>query len=409
MRLAIVGGGVSGLVAASLLHPRYDITVFEAGDRVGGHTHTVPVDLDGRRWDVDTGFIVYNERNYPNFTQLLARLGVPTQPSTMSFSVRSERLDLEYNGSSLGQLYGQRRNLFRPSFHRMVLDIVRFNRTAPRAIRDGAATATIAEYVAAARYSAPFVDQYLVPMASAIWSQPRTRVLEMPLAFVVRFFEHHGMLTVDDRPQWRVVAGGSQRYVAALTEPFRDRLRVRHPVRAVTRSPDHVTVDGERFDGVVLACHSDQALALLQDPSDAERAILGALPYQANDVVLHTDTSLLPRRQSLWAAWNYHLETDAAAPVAITYDMNILQTLAAPVTFCVSLNRTAGIAPERVIKRLVYHHPIYSSAGVRAQSRWSEISGQRRTHYCGAYWGYGFHEDGVTSALAVARTLGGAS
>src|SRR5439155_8458888 len=356
---------VSGLVAASLLHPRYDITIFEAGDQVGGHTHTVAVDSGGRRWDVDTGFIVYNERNYPNFTRLLARLGVTTQPSTMSFSVRSERLDLEYNGSSIGQLYGQRRNLFRPSFHRMVLDMLRFNRNAPRAIRDGAATATIAEYVAAARYSAPFVDHYLVPMASAIWSQPRTRVLEMPLAFVVRFFEHHGMLTVNDRPQWRVVTGGSQRYVAALTEPFRDRLRVRHPVGAVTRSSDHVTVDGERFDAVILACHSDQALALLEDPSEAERAILGALPFQANDVVLHTDTSLLPRRRFLWAAWNYHLDADAAAPVAITYDMNILQTLPAPVTFCVSLNRTAGIAPERVIKRMVYHHPIYSSAGVR--------------------------------------------
>lgn len=408
MRIAIVGGGISGLVAAHLLHPDHDITLFEANPTVGGHTHTVDVETEAGAWAVDTGFIVYNERNYPHFSALLARLGVASQPCTMSFSVRDERADLEYNGSTLNRLFGQRRNLLRPSFYRMVCDILRFNRAAPRAIRDGARGATLAEYIAVARYSRTFVDHYLVPMASALWSQPRTQVLEMPLAFLVRFFEHHGMLALHGRPGWRVVEGGAQRYVDALTRSFRDRIRLGEPVRAVTRYPDRVAVDGATFDDVIFACHADQALGILTDPSPSERESLGAFPYQANDVVLHTDPSLLPRRRSLWAAWNYHLREDPTAPVAITYNLNILQTLAAPpsLTYCVTLNRTAEVAPATVLRRFTYHHPIYTEAGVQAQRRHAEISGVNRTHYCGAYWGHGFHEDGVTSALVVCRRFG---
>jgi predicted NAD/FAD-binding protein len=406
VRLAIIGGGIAGLVAAHLLHRDHAITMFEANDYPGGHTHTLPVRVGNATWEVDTGFIVYNEQNYPRFTQLLARLGVATQASYMSFSVRADRADFEYNGTTLNQLFGQRRNLLKPSFYRMVRDILRFNREAPSAILDGAARATLVEYVSAAHYSRQFVDHYLVPMASALWSQPRARVLDMPLAFLVQFLEQHGMLALHDRPAWRVIRGGARRYVEALIRPYRDRIRLRHAVRAVTRHPTHVDVDGETFDEVMFACHADQALGILTDPTPAERGILAAFPYQANNVVVHTDASLLPRRRALWAAWNYHLADDPAAPVAVTYDMNILQTLDAPVTFCVTLNRTADVAPERVLRRLTYHHPIITTASVRAQGRHGEISGVNRTHYCGAYWGNGFHEDGVTSAIAACKPFG---
>jgi predicted NAD/FAD-binding protein len=407
LRIAIVGGGIAGLVAAHLLHPDHDITLFEANDYVGGHTHTVPVTTASGRWPVDTGFIVYNERNYPAFTALLARLGVATQPTSMSFSVRSDALEFEYNGSSLDQLFGQRSNLLRPSFYRMAADILRFGRQAPLAIRDGAARATLSEYARDAGYSGRFLAHYLVPMAAALWSQPQQHVLEMPLAFLVRFLDNHGMLRVNGRPEWRVVQGGSERYVAALTRPFASRIRLACAVRRVRRLPDGVTVDGERFDEAVLACHADQALAMLEDPTPVERDILSAIPYQANEVVLHTDASLLPRRRRLWAAWNYHLDRDPAAPPAVTYNMNILQTLPSPETFCVTLNRTGAVAPDRVVQRFTYHHPVFTTAGVRAQERHPEISGRHHTHYCGAYWGNGFHEDGVASAYRAALAIGG--
>jgi uncharacterized protein len=407
LRIAIVGGGIAGLVAAHLLHPDHDITLFEANDYVGGHTHTVRITAASGQWPVDTGFIVYNERNYPAFTALLARLGVATQPTSMSFSVRSDALGFEYNGSSLNQLFGQRANLLRPSFYRMAADILRFGRQAPLAIRDGAAHATLGDYACAAGYSDRFLAHYLVPMASALWSQPQQQVLEMPLAFLVRFLENHGMLRVTGRPEWRVVQGGSERYVAALTRPFATRIRLASPVRRVRRLPNGVTVDGERFDEAVLACHADQALALLEDPTPVERDILSAMPYQANDVVLHTDASLLPRRRRLWAAWNYHLDRDPTAPAAVTYNMNILQTLPSPETFCVTLNRSRAVAPDRVVQRFTYHHPVFTTAGVRARARHAEISGRQHTHYCGAYWGNGFHEDGVASAYRAARAIRG--
>lgn len=405
MRVAIVGGGISGLVAAHLLHTDHDITLFEANAYLGGHTHTVRVAGTTGEWSIDTGFIVYNERNYPAFTALLARLGVATQPTSMSFSVRSDACGFEYNGSSLNQLFGQRTNLLRPSFYRMAVDILRFGRYAPIAIRD-AADITLADYARDAGYSDRFLDHYLVPMASALWSQPQQRVLAMPLRFLVQFLDHHGMLRVHGRPEWRVVQGGSRRYVDALIRPFASRIRLEQAVRRLRREPDGVVVDGERFDEVVLACHADQAVALLEDPTPAEREILSAIPYRANDVVLHIDASLLPRRRRLWAAWNYHLDRDPAAPPAVTYNMNILQTLDAPETFCVTLNRTDAVAPDRILQRFTYHHPVFSTAAVRAQTRYAEISGHHRTHYCGAYWGNGFHEDGVASAYRACRTVG---
>jgi predicted NAD/FAD-binding protein len=406
MKIAIVGTGISGLTSAHLLQRSHEVTLFEANDYVGGHTNTIRVALEDGEWNVDTGFIVYNEHNYPNFTRLLAKLGVETQPSTMSFSVRCDRTGLEYNGSTLRQLFVQKRNLLRPSFHRMLRDILRFNREALRATDAMAAGTTLAEFLRAGRYSKQFIEHYLVPMGSAIWSAPANKVLQMPMDFFVRFFDNHGMLTVNDRPQWRVIKGGSQRYVEKLTTPFADRIRLGTPVRNVVRHDDHVDVDGEQFDHVVFACHSDQALTILTDPSSAEREILGAMPYQENEIVLHTDTSLLPRARPAWAAWNYHISGDADAPVQLTYNMNVLQSLAAPHTFCVSLNVTEAIDPAKVLHRVRYHHPVYTVQGIEAQGRRAEISGTSRTHFCGAYWGNGFHEDGVNSALAVGKAFG---
>jgi predicted NAD/FAD-binding protein len=405
MRIAIVGSGVSGLVAARRLHPRHDVTVFEADDRIGGHVHTWAVQRRGREYSVDSGFIVCNERNYPNFLALLSELGIRTQPSTMSFSVRHDGANLEYNGSSLRQLFAQPTNAVRPRFLRMLAEVLRFNREAPRRARRGGPGLTLGALLADGRYSASLRDWYLVPMGSAIWSLPASRVLEMPARFFVDFFDNHGMLSVDDRPLWRVVQGGSARYVEALAAPLRDLIRRRHRVGRVERFPGHVEVDRERFDRVVLACHSDQALRMLADPLRAEREVLGALPYQANDVVLHTDTSLLPRRRVAWGAWNYRVKEDPAAPAVVTYNMSLLQSLDAPETFCVTLNATDDIDSARVIGRVTYHHPVVTQAGVAARARRGEVSGPNRTHYCGAYWGNGFHEDGVVSGLDVVREI----
>jgi len=410
MRVAVVGSGVSGLVAARELHRAHDITVFEADRRVGGHVHTWTLHAGGRSWPVDSGFIVYNERNYPRFTRLLAELGVESRPSTMGFSVRSDRTGLEYSGSSLRGLFVQPRNVVNPAFLRMLADILRFNREAPRAVRRRpAGEEPLGALLERGRYSRAFREWYIQPMASAIWSVPLARVLEMPAAFFVRFFENHGLLTLGDRPRWRVVRGGSARYVDALVAPFRDRIRVGRRVRRVARFADRVEVDGEPFDRVVLACHSDQVLELLADPTAAEREVLGALPYQVNDAVVHTDVSMLPRSRAAWASWNYRLGGDPAGPATLTYNMNILQSLDAPETFCVTLNGGDAIDPTRVLGRVRYHHPVYTVAGEAARRRRGEISGPNRTHYCGAYWGNGFHEDGVVSGLAAAREIGAAA
>ncbi|MFO1422471.1 MAG: FAD-dependent oxidoreductase [Candidatus Competibacteraceae bacterium] len=409
MKIAIIGTGISGLTAAWRLCRTHDLTLFEANDYIGGHTHTVEVEIRGRRHAVDTGFIVFNDWTYPNFIALLEQLGVASQPTTMSFSVRCERTGLEYNGENLNTLFAQRRNLFRPSFHRMIRDILRFNREAP-ALLDGPRDLSLDAWLREGHYSQEFTDHYILPMAAAIWSAEPGLVGEMPARFFVRFFKNHGLLNISDRPQWRVIRGGSRTYVEALTAPFRDRIRLNCPVAWVRRHPTHVQVKPwggpvERFDEVIIATHSDQALRLLADPTPCEREILGAIPYQENEVVLHTDIHLLPRWKRAWAAWNYHLPAQPRERVAVTYNMNILQGLDTPATLCVTLNCGEAIDPARVLYRTTYHHPVFTEAGVRAQARRDEISGFNRTWYCGAYWRYGFHEDGVNSGLAVARGL----
>lgn len=409
-KVAVVGSGIAGNVAAYRLHRAgHDVTVFEADDRIGGHTHTHVVALDGEMQQVDTGFIVFNDRTYPHFVALLDELGVASQPSAMSFSVRNDASGLEYNGTSLNGLFAQRLNLLRPGFLGMLAEILRFHREASSLLADDGSETKLGAYLEAHRFGGRFVDDYLVPMGAAIWSTEPARMFDFPARFFVRFLHNHGMLTVNDRPTWRVIRGGSMRYVERLVAPFRDRIRLASPVEQVRRLPEGVMLqvrgcEGERFDHVFLACHADQALRILADASREEREILGALPYQRNEALLHTDTSLLPRRKRAWAAWNYHRLPGPRTGVALTYDMNVLQRLHSRHTFCVTLNAAEHVDESCVLRRMEYAHPLFTPAGAAAQRRHAEISGVRRTHYCGAYWRYGFHEDGVVSALqALAR------
>ncbi|MBP6383148.1 MAG: FAD-dependent oxidoreductase [Pseudomonadales bacterium] len=413
MRIAIAGAGISGLTAAWLLSRRHEVTVFEAEERIGGHTATVDVSLDGERHAIDTGFIVFNDRTYPNFIRLMDELGVASQPTEMSFSVSSERDGVEYAGSSLDSLFAQRGNLLRPAFWRMLRDILRFNRRAAADLEQGRIPEgmLLGDYLARNGYSREFRDWYLVPMGAAIWSSGTRGMTDFPVEFFVRFFRNHGLLTVTDQPQWRTIRGGSRTYLDPLTRRFAGAIRTNDPVQRITRQPDGVSVQtraglNEHFDHVVLGCHSDQALALLGDPSGEERGILCAIPYQENDVVLHTDTRVLPRARRAWSSWNYRLRPGAEELPVLSYDMNILQRLESRHTFCVTLNDTAAIDPERILGRYRYSHPVFSVEGVRAQQRWAEINGVRRTWFCGAWWANGFHEDGVTSALRVADALG---
>ncbi len=403
MKIAIIGSGIAGNVVAHRLHREHDVTVFEAAGHVGGHSHTHVVEQATRRYAVDTGFIVFNDRTYPHFVALLGELGVDSQESSMSFSVRCESTGLEYNGTTLNALFAQRRNLVRPSFLGMVRDILRFNREAPALLGEKAGELPLGELLARGRYGRAFTEHYIVPMGAAIWSTDPAAMLAFPARFFVRFLHNHGMLTVDDRPVWRTVRGGSARYVEKLTAPFRERIRLNTPVEWIRRSPGSVILkarghEAARYDAAFVACHSDQALALLRDASGPERDVLGAIRYQRNDAVLHTDERMLPKRRLARAAWNYHVLPERR-PVALTYDMNILQRLDAPERFLVTLNCGDAIDPEKIIKRLVYHHPLFTRESIAAQGRHAELNRGRRTYYCGAYWRNGFHEDGVVSAL----------
>ncbi|WP_136248681.1 NAD(P)/FAD-dependent oxidoreductase [Halomonas borealis] len=413
-RIAVVGSGISGMAAGWYLSGQHEVTLFEADTRLGGHTATMDVELEGRHYAIDTGFIVFNDWTYPHFRRLLETLGVASQPTEMSFSVHETARDFEYNGHSLPRLFAQWTNLLRPSFHGLLRDILRFNREASQAMVDGRLPAdlTLGDYLDAGGYGDAFQRRYLLPMGAAIWSASIGELRDFPARFFVSFFHHHGLLAVNERPQWYTLVGGSRAYIPALTAPYAARIRLATPVHGIRREADGVRLRNaageEHFDQVVLACHADQALALLDDADDAECQILGALPYQDNTVVLHTDTRLLPRRRRAWASWNYRLDgRDDDARASVTYDMNLLQRLDAPHTFCVTLNDEASIDPARVLGRYTYAHPRFSLAGLDAQARHAEISGpHRRTHFCGAYWRNGFHEDGVWSALRVARGLG---
>jgi len=411
VRIAIVGAGVSGLVAAHLLNRHHEIVVFEAGVYAGGHANTVRVDTPHQTHQVDTGFMVLNDRNYPNFERLLSQLGVATQPTSMSFGVSDGHGDFEYNSASPNGLFAKRTHLATPWFHRMIADLLRFNRRARELLAGAGGDISLAAWLAEHRFSEAFVQRLIVPQVSAVWSADPRQMWSFPARFVAEFFDNHGMLAFTGRPHWSTVAGGSQSYVRALVDPWRDRLRLATPVDSIERLKDGVLLkprggEPERFDEVVIATHSDQALAMLADADAREHEVLGALPYQANEAVLHTDTGLLPRRRRAWASWNYHLLDSQTERAAVTYHMNRLQSLGAERELCVTLNRTSAIDPSQVIRTIPYAHPVYTTEGVRAQTRHDEISGRNHTHYCGAYWGWGFHEDGVASALVVGRRFG---
>lgn len=410
MKVAVIGTGIAGMVAArELFRAGCELTVFESEPRIGGHTHTVDVELGGRRVAVDTGFIVFNQRTYPNFVNLLRELGVGWKDSSMSFSATDARSGLEYNGTNLSGLFAQRRNLLRPSFWSLIRGILRFYREAPAVLDDPGDERTLGEFLAAGRYPRAFVEQHLVPMAAAVWSAGDTDIRRFPLRPFVSFFANHGFLSVDDRPQWLVVQGGSRSYAQALTAPFADRIRLATPVQGVRRTAGGVELETrgglERFERVVLATHADVSLKLLRDASPKERELLTAFPYQRNEVVLHTDPRVMPRCPRAWASWNAYVPTAAGQRVTVSYWMNELQGLRDVPDVFVTLNRDGAIAPETVLRRMVYHHPIFTHAAFRAQARHGEIDGRGGVHFCGAYWGYGFHEDGVKSALAVVPRL----
>jgi predicted NAD/FAD-binding protein len=412
MKIAIIGAGISGLSTAYYLSRNHQISVFEAADKIGGHTATVDVDYEGRQLAIDTGFIVFNDWTYPNFIELMNKLGVESRPTEMSFSVRCESTGLEYGGNNLNAMFAQRRNMLRPSFYKMIKDILRFNREAIHDLESGgiSQSITLGEYLRANNYGEAFVYQYILPMGCAIWSASTERMIDFPLRFFVQFFKNHGLLSVNDRPQWRVIQGGSRSYLDPLTEGFRNSIFTGANIKRIRRLGDSVELimaDGRilDFDHVVLACHSDQALALLGDASLAERSALKAIPYQENEVVLHTDEGLLPRKRAAWSSWNYLLRDRFQERAILTYDMNILQGIDSDTTFCVTLNATKSISPAKIIARFNYSHPVFSLDSVAATRRIEQINGNNNTWFAGAWLGNGFHEDGVVSARQVATAI----
>jgi len=415
VKIAIVGAGISGLAAAYRLHDRHDITVYEAEARPGGHTATADVVVDGECQRVDTGFIVFNDWTYPAFISLMDELDVPSQQSDMSFSVSCQSTGLEYAGvdgnlAMFNSLFAQRRRLFSPKYIGMLLDIVRFNCQATSdVIADTIPPDTLQEYVKRHRYSDMFRDFYLVPMASAIWSTPFNDMLEFPMPFMLQFMHRHGLISVNRRPKWRTITGGSDSYIAPMTSGFRDRIRLSTPVTGISRSETGVTVfteqESSEYEQVILACHSDQALSLLRDATSDEVQVLGAIRYQPNDVVLHTDVSVMPQNRRAWASWNYRMSDDRSGLPRLSYDMNRLMGLSSAHQFCVTLNDSDSIDASRVLGRYTYAHPIFDSAAAAAQQRWGEVNGTNRTWFCGAWWGKGFHEDGVSSALRVVEAI----
>jgi len=415
VNIAIIGSGIAGLSCAWKLANRANVELFEAEPTPGGHTATVDVEREGKHYAIDTGFIVYNNRTYPHFLSLLAELGIESQETEMSFSVSNLRSGLEYNGHSLSSLFAQRRNLFSPVFLRFVADILRFNRCGKRWLAQQNGDETLDDFLTSQRFSPFFAQHYILPMGAAIWSTSLAEMRTMPLSLFLQFFSHHGLLDVVNRPQWYVVPGGSRQYIRRLLALLDGKLQLHlnTPVQAVWRDQQGVTLETasgkQRFDQVIFACHSDQALKILQDATAEEHTMLSGVPYRDNEVVLHTDSRLLPKNRRAWASWNYHLndcETgDELTGASVTYNMNILQGIDAPQTFCVSLNPVQPIDASKVLGRYRYSHPQFGAESLAAQQQRLLLNGQHRSWFCGA-WSYnGFHEDGIRSALDVVAAM----
>lgn len=407
------------MAAAYFLSRNHEVHLFERDNRLGGHTHTHVIEDPGtgKAISVDTGFMVHNDRTYPNLIRLLAELGVETQSSDMSFGVSCQKTGFEYSSRGLSGFFAQRSNLFRPSHYRFFGELLRFNRVAARLLDDPAnISVTLGEYLERERFSREFTDRYLYPMSAAVWSTSPGQMRDFPVFTLIRFFDNHGFLGINTHPKWKTLRGGSHTYIAPLTKPYAAHVHLGTKINTIQRDDSRVTLrfaDGSKreFDQVVFATHGDQVLPSLETPSERERQVLGCFRTSTSQTWLHTDTAVLPRRRPAWASWNYHVSVEgmhhlASRPVAVTYDMNRLQSIDSPTRFCVTLNATDGIDDKKVLRRMEYSHPLYTLDSVRAQGRWAEISGHNRTHYCGAYWFYGFHEDGLNSSLRVARTLG---
>ncbi|MDP2562153.1 NAD(P)/FAD-dependent oxidoreductase [Psychrobium sp. 1_MG-2023] len=409
-KIAIIGSGISGLTTAYLLSKKYQVSVFEKNDYIGGHTATVDVEKSGRTYAIDTGFIVFNNKTYPNFLALLSEIGIGKQATEMSFSVHNCNTGLEYNGHNLNTLFAQRRNILNPKFWMLVKEILRFNKACKAIFSQNSYKVdyTLGAFLKDNGFSDFFAEHYILPMGAAIWSSSLTEMEGFEFRFFVQFFHNHGLLNIADRPQWYVIPQGSRSYLAPLCQPFKDNIHLNADISHIERQADSVTLsfnDGSTqiFDEVVLACHSDQALGLLRDASEDEQQVLSAMPYSTNSVVLHTDDSLLPVRKKAWASWNYQLSEDRAKAASVTYNMNILQGIESNDTFCVTLNQKEAINPDSILREFTYHHPIFSEQSIKAQQKRSLICGHNRTHFAGAYWHNGFHEDGVRSAVEVAE------
>jgi len=417
MKIAVIGSGISGMTVGHLLALNHEVHLFESDNRLGGHTHTHEVKVDSGTYNIDTGFIVHNNKNYTLFLKLLNKLGVKTQKSEMSFSVKVEKNGLEYNGSTINSLFSQRKNFLNINFYKMILDIVKFNKKATEYYLKNPnfdENKTLEEYLLENGYSDEFIESYIIPMGAAIWSAGREEMRHFPFGFFVRFFHHHGMLTIDDRPEWRTLIGGSKNYIGPLTKNFSQNIHLSTPVQSVRRTDKSIIVETlfegiqteMEFDQVVFATHADTTLRILSNANADEHQVLSGFSYRPNDVILHTDTSILPKKVLAHAAWNYFVPKHQRERVAITYHMNILQSIQSPETFLVSLNMDDLIDPKKVLKKISYSHPVYSLNSVKSQSQWDKISGLDRIHFCGAYWGNGFHEDGVKSAVKVAECFG---
>jgi len=408
-RIAVIGSGISGLVSAYLLSKRHNVTLFEQNDYLGGHTHTVLVDIKHEQYAIDTGFIVFNQKTYPNFCELIKQLNVPIQPSEMSFSYCSTSSGFEYNGHNLNTLFSDRLNLFKPSFYRFIKDIVAFNRDAKKFLAQAKSpNVSIQAFLERQQYSTQFISCYLIPMMSAIWSKNKEDTLNCSAYFIFKFYENHGLLDLHDRPEWCVIAEGSRSYIAPMIKNLNEQIYLNTKIQTIQREENHVILKSElhelTFDCVVMATHSDQALKLISQPTEEEVKILSAIKYTENEVILHTDEGVMPRRKRAWASWNY-LDTGGSSP-SLTYYMNRLQSIQSHTDFFVSVNLSEVIDRSKIIDTFKYAHPCLDLAAMKAQQQINLINGTNNTYYVGSYWGYGFHEDGVNSAIKTCRLIG---
>ncbi len=404
----MIGSGISGLVSAYLLSNRHDVSLFEANNYLGGHTHTVGFELEGHPYAIDTGFIVFNKKTYPNFCNLLETLNVPIQLSEMSFSYSSDIKDFEYNGHSLNTLFADRRNIYQPDFYRFIKDIITFNRDAKKfLIDDTDPYLTIKEFLHQRKYSQTFIDCYLLPMLAAIWSKNKADTLNCSAYFIFKFYANHGLLDLHNRPPWYVIAQGSKNYIEPMVRNLKDKIYLNTKVDAIIRENNQVAIHSGghvfMFDAVIIATHSDQALQLLHNPSDSELRLLSSIKYTENEVILHTDERVMPKRRLAWASWNY-LDNESAFPT-LTYYMNRLQSITSDVNFFVSVNLQKVIDSHKIIRRFQYAHPCLDVTAMKAQEQIASINGINNTYFVGSYWGYGFHEDGVNSAIHTCKLL----